>query len=117
YTSFTQEMGPLQIDGGNITVDVTVTNTGSVAGKEVVELYYNPPYSNGGIEKSTVNLVAFDKTDNLEPGASQTLTLTFTAEEMASYDTYGSGSWVLEEGDYIISLRSDSHTVIAEQTY
>lgn len=117
YTTFTQEMGPLQIDGGTITVDVTVTNTGSVAGKEVVELYYNPPYTNGGIEKSTVNLIAFDKTDILEPGASQTLTLTFTAEEMASYDTYGSGSWVLEEGDYIISLRSDSHTVIAEQTY
>jgi len=118
YTTFEQKMGPLQADGeGNISVDVTVTNTGSVAGKEVVELYYNPPYTNGGIEKSSVNLVAFDKTDLLEPGTSQTMTLTFTAEDMASYDTYNSGAWVLEAGDYIISLRSDSHTVIDEQTY
>lgn len=118
YTTFKQEMGQLQTDReGNLSVDVTVTNTGAVAGKEVVELYYSPPYTNGGIEKSSVNLAAFDKTDKLEPGASQTLTLTFKAEDMASYDTYGAGAWVLEEGDYIISLRSDSHTVLGEQTY
>ena len=117
YTSFTQEMGPLQEADGQISVDVTVTNTGSVAGKDVVELYYNPPYTNGGIEKSAVNLAAFDKTDLLEPGQSQTLTLTFAVEDMASYDTYGAGCYVLEAGDYQISLRTDSHNVVAEQTY
>ncbi|MGG3282233.1 glycoside hydrolase family 3 N-terminal domain-containing protein [Paenibacillus solani] len=118
YTTFKQEMGQLHTDeAGNISVDVKVTNTGSVAGKEVVELYYTPPYTNGGIEKASVNLVAFDKSNTLEPGDSQTLTLTFKAEDMASYDSYNAGSWVLEDGDYNITLRSDSHTVIAEQTY
>ena len=105
YTSFEQKMGDLNVDAdGNITVEVTVTNTGSVAGKEVVELYYNPPYINGGIEKSTANLIAFDKTELLEAGASETVTLSFTAEDMASYDTYNHGCYVLEAGDYICLL-------------
>lgn len=117
YTSFTQSMDNFSADENQITVDVTVTNTGSVAGKDVVELYYTPPYENGGIEKASVNLAAFDKTDLLEPGESQTLTLSFTIESMASYDTYGHGCYVLEEGEYVISLRSDSHTVIAEDIY
>ena len=56
YTSFTQEMGPISERNGTITFDVTVTNTGSVAGKDVVEVYYNPPYTNGGIEKASANL-------------------------------------------------------------
>src|SRR5699024_12457733 len=71
---------------GNISFDVTVTNTGDAAGKDVVEVYYNPPYTNGGIEKATANLVAFEKTETLEPGASETVTITFKAEDMASYD-------------------------------
>ena len=57
------------------------------AGKDVLEIYYNPPYTNGGIEKASANLIAFDKTDMLEPGASQTLTISFDVEDMASYDT------------------------------
>ncbi|SDH36850.1 glycoside hydrolase family 3 protein [Marvinbryantia formatexigens] len=117
YTTFEQEMGELEVTDDTISVDVTVTNTGSMAGKEVAELYYNPPYTNGGIEKSSVNLAAFDKTDLLEPGQSQTLTLAFNIEDMASYDTYGNGAWVLEEGTYEISLRSDSHTVIDTKEY
>ena len=118
YTSFTQQMGDLAVGGdGNISFDVTVTNTGSVAGKDVVEAYYNPPYTNGGIEKSSVNLVAFDKTDLLNPGESQTMTISFKAEDMASYDTTGTGGYVLEAGDYGISIRSDSHTIIAEKNY
>lgn len=117
YTSFKQEMGELKEADGVITVDVTVTNTGKVAGKDVVELYYNPPYYPNGIEKSSANLVAFDKTDLLEAGASQTLTLTFKAEDMASYDTYGKGCYVLEGGDYVVSINSDSHTVLDSKTY
>lgn len=110
-------MGELNVSGNTVSVDVTVTNTGSVAGKDVVELYYTPPYTNGGIEKASVNLVAFDKTDLLEAGVSQTLTLTFELEDMASYDTYGTGNYVLEAGDYEISLRTDSHTVVGAKTY
>jgi len=110
-------MGELQIAEDAISVDVTVTNTGDTAGKEVVELYYEPPYTNGGIEKASVNLAAFDKTDLLEPGQSQTMTLTFNIEDMASYDTYGEGAYVLEAGEYAVSLRSDSHSVIDAETY
>lgn len=118
YTTFSQEMGAVNKDAeGNISFDVTVTNTGSVAGKEVVEVYYNPPYTNGGIEKSSANLITFDKTDMLEPGASQTLTLSFTEEEMASYDVNGEGCYVLESGDYEISINSDAHNIIDSQTY
>ena len=117
YTSFTQEMGDITEKDGVLSVDVTVTNTGSVAGKDVVEVYFNPPYTNGGIEKATANLVAFDKTGMLEPGKSETLTLSWKVEDMASYDTYGKGCYVLEKGDYIISINSDSHNVIDSQTY
>ncbi|OUN06037.1 beta-glucosidase [Flavonifractor sp. An92] len=117
YTTFTQEMGAISESNGTITFDVTVTNTGDVAGKDVVQVYYNPPYTNGGIEKASANLIAFDKTDLLEPGASQTLTLSFSVEDMASYDTYGAGAYVLEAGDYVISINSDSHNIIDSQTY
>ena len=116
YTTFTQEMGPVSSDGTNITFDVTVTNTGDTAGKDVVEVYYNPPYTSGGIEKSAANLIAFEKTSLLDPGASETKTITFSLEEMASYDTYGKGCYVLEAGDYEISINFDAHNKIASDT-
>lgn len=118
YTTFSQEMGTLHTDSdGNITFDVTVTNTGSVAGKDVVEVYYNPPYINGGIEKASANLIAYEKTDMLEAGESQKITISFSIEDMASYDTNGTGCYVLEAGEYGISINSDSHTKLAEQIY
>lgn len=117
YTTFTQKMGELQVQDGAISVDVTVTNTGSVAGKDVVQVYFNPPYTNGGIEKATANLVAFGKTQTLEPGASETVTLTFKAEDMASFDSKQHGCYVLEQGDYVISINSDSHTILDSKTY
>lgn len=117
YTTFTQEMGAISEDNGTISFDVTVTNTGDVAGKDVVEVYYNPPYTNGGIEKASANLIQFEKTEVLQPGDSQTITVSFDAEDMASYDTYGAGCYVLEARDYQISINSDSHNVIDSQTY
>lgn len=117
YTNFTQEMGAISENDGTITFDVTVTNTGDAAGKDVVEVYYNPPYTNGGIEKASANLIQFEKTELLQPGDSQTITVSFDAEDMASYDTYGAGCYVLEAGDYQISINSDSHNVIDSQTY
>ena len=117
YTTFDWSGFSTSWDGDECTATVTVTNTGDAAGKDVVQVYYNPPYVSGGIEKASANLIAFDKTDLLEPGASQTLTISFDAEDMASYDTYGAGAYVLEAGDYVISINSDSHTVIASQTY
>lgn len=118
YTTFTQTMGDLKENGdGTITVDVTVTNTGDVAGKDVVELYFTPPYTNGGIEKAEVNLLDFAKTSLLEPGASETITFTFNEEDMASYDDQVNRAYVLEAGSYVISIRSDSHTVLDSRTY
>lgn len=113
YTDFEQEMGDITVADGQISFDVTVKNTGNVAGKDVVEVYYNPPYTNGGIEKATANLVEFAKSSTLEPGASEVITITFSEEDMASYDAKGAGCYVLEAGDYAISINSDSHNVIA----
>lgn len=116
YTTFSQEMGPVTFDGDTVSFDVTVTNTGDVAGKDVVEAYVNPPYTEGGIEKATANLVAYEKTGLLEPGESQTVTVSFDDDDMASYDYEGVRAYVLEAGDYVVSINSDSHNVISEQT-
>ena len=117
YTTFEQEMGPVTANGANITFDVTVTNTGATAGKDVVEVFVNPPYINGGIEKSVANLVQFAKTDLLPPGESQTINISFPIESLMSYDYESARAYVLEGGDYIISINSDSHNIIAQQTY
>ena len=121
YTSFSQEMTDFNADGNKVSFNVTVTNTGSVAGKDVVEVYYNPPYTNGGIEKASVNLVSFEKTDLLEPGQTQTISFEIPYEDMASYDSNkiktANGGYILEAGQYGISIRENSHTVIAEETF
>ena len=117
YTEFEQKMGELEEKDGQISVDVEVTNTGDVAGKDVVEVYYEPPYTNGGIEKSSANLIEFAKTDLLQPGETQTVTVTFSIEDMASYDENNAKAYVLEKGDYVISINSDSHTVLDQKTY
>lgn len=116
YTTFDQKIASFDDDGTTITVSVEVTNTGDTAGKDVVEVYYTPPYYNGGIEKSAVNLVEFGKTKMLKPGESDTVTVSFKYEDMASYDMDRNGCYVLEHGDYEISIRSDSHTVIEART-
>ena len=115
YTSFTQEMGAITETDDTISFDVTVTNTGDVAGKDVIEVYYNPPYTNGGIEKATANLITFEKTEELQPGDSQTINITFNKEDMSSYDSYNAAAYVLEAGDYGISIRANSHNIIDEQ--
>lgn len=117
YTEFEQKMGELEEKDGQISVDVEVTNTGDAAGKDVVEVYYKSPYTNGGIEKSSANLIEFAKTDLLQPGESQIVTVTFSIEDMASYDENNAKAYVLEKGDYIISINSDSHTVLDQKTY
>lgn len=117
YTEFEQKMGELEEKDGQISVDVEVTNTGDVAGKDVVEVYYKPPYTNGGIEKSSANLIEFEKTNLLQPGESQTVTVTFSIEDMASYDENNAKAYVLEKGGYVISINSDSHTVLDQKTY
>ena len=123
YTTFEQSITGYHDSGDTISVDVTVTNTGSVySGKDVVQLYYNAPYTDldieNKVEKPVANLIAFDKTKELAPGESQTLTLSFAKEDMASYCyTHANpdgtiGCYMLEAGDYEITLRNNSHDVL-----
>ena len=115
---------------GTLSVQVTVTNTGNYAGKDVVQLYYTAPYIEGGIEKAQVVLAAFAKTDTLYPASeagadkpnSQTLTLEIDVRDMASYDyadanENGFSGYELDAGTYTLSVRSDSHTAVAGATY
>ena len=128
YTSFSYEVTSSKADDSAInrndelSIKVKVTNTGSVKGKESVQLYYGAPYnSSSKIQKSKTNLIGFAKTDELEPGASQTLEVKANVEDMASYDDlkyYSStGSYVLENGQYNLSIRSDAHDVIKSYNY
>lgn len=124
YTTYQQELVSVTQRDGQVTAHVKVTNTGSMAGREVVQLYYTAPYTDvdiqNKIEKPAVNLIAFDKTGVLEPGASETVELIFSMEDMASYcythhNPDGTvGCYFLEDGDYVISLRANSHDAIDE---
>ncbi len=113
YTDFSWEVVGQEKGGvdGVITVDVKVTNTGSAAGKEVVQLYYSAPYIAGGVEKAEVVLGDFAKTKLLAPGESETVKLTLPVEDMASYDYNTSKAYLLDAGDYRLTLRTDSHHV------
>jgi len=117
YTTFAWEVTDTQAGDvdGEIAVTVDVTNTGDVAGRDVVELYYSAPYTPGGIEKSEVVLGGFAKTGTIEPGATESVTITMAVEDMASYDYLNERAYVLEAGDYDITVQTDSHT-IAEGT-
>lgn len=117
YTDFEQKIAGFETTDTGFELRVDVTNTGDAAGKEVVEVYYHPPYTDGGIEKAAVNLIDFAKTKTLEPGETETVTFSVAKEDMASFDTYGHGCYVLEAGAYEISIRSDAHTMIDERTY
>nr|MBR4280510.1 glycoside hydrolase family 3 protein [Clostridia bacterium] len=127
YTTFEWELvgasqTAITAPNQNIAVEVKVTNTGDVAGKEVVQLYATTPYYNGGIEKAHVVLVGFAKTDMLQPGESDTVYVEFTAQDMASFDwndanNNGFTGYELEHGDYIISARYDSHNEALSVTF
>ncbi len=123
YTSFEWKMDNVaataDVEGANqtITMRVWVKNTGTVAGKDLVQVYVNPPYTNGGIEKASANLVGYAKTDLLQPGESQVVTVQFTAQDMSSFDwndANGDGhkGYELEAGDYIISINKNSHEIV-----
>ena len=128
YTEFTQEITSVSTDTldpeGEFTIEVTVTNVGDVAGKNTVQLYVTVPYTDydieNGVEKAEVALTTYGKTGTLEPGESEVITLTVTAEDIASYDTsYDNGdgtygAYMLDGGEYVFSIRSDAHTALDE---
>lgn len=117
YTTFDQKMtmsGALDGTGSKLTFDVTVTNTGAAAGKDVVELYVTLPYIAGGIEKSRVQLVDFAKTPLLAPGESASVTFTVDPYDLASYDcndANGNGhiGYELDPGEYTFYIAKNSH--------
>jgi beta-glucosidase len=120
YTSFEQKIdkieGDLNSSSGQVKITVTTTNVGNVAGKDVIELYVNKPYTSGGIEKSYVELVDYAKSGTLKKGESYTVTFTVDAYDLASYDyndANGNGfsGYELENGDYTFYVSSDSHVV------
>jgi beta-glucosidase len=119
YTNFEQEVvdGTLDWSDTEVSVDVKVTNTGALEGKDVIQLYFSAPFT-GKIEKSHVDLIAFEKTDMIKPGESETVTLTFKVEDMAVYDHHkeynSNGAYVLEQGEYKLLLMENSHEVIEE---
>ena len=97
-------------------VTVTVTNAGAVAGKETVQVYSQAPYTDydkaNGVEKASVNLVGFAKTDILEPGDSATVTVYVDKRDLASYDTYGAGTYILDAGTYYLAVATDAHDAV-----
>ena len=117
YTTFEQSIADYKTTDSAIEMTVEVKNTGAMAGKDVVQVYYTAPYTVGGIEKSHVVLAGFAKTGLLQPGASEKVTVTFAPEEMASYDETGAKAYVLEAGTYQIKLMSNAHEVIDQREY
>lgn len=123
YTSFKWEVTGRSPGQGttvgrktDFSIRVKVTNTGKVAGRDVVQLYCAPPYTKGGIEKSAAVLVAYEKTRLLKPGETQEISLSFSMDDVASYDYSdadgdGFAGYELERGEYVVELRRDAHTV------
>ena len=111
YTAFDYSEAAVQTDGETVTATVKVTNSGSFPGKEVVQLYASAP--EGKLDKPVKELKAFAKTAKLAPGESQTLTLSFPASELSSWDE---GGWVLDKGSYRILLGASSADIRAQLT-
>ena len=119
YTSFEySDMSYKYIkDNDKFEIKVTVKNTGTkYSGKETVQIYGQSPYTEydklNGVEKASVQLVGFAKTKILNPGESQTLTIYVDKRELASFDTYGYGTYILEAGDYYLTAATDAHNAV-----
>lgn len=117
YTSFDRQLIGSSTSGGKITAKVKVINTGKRSGKDVVQLYYSAPYYVGGLEKSAICLGGFAKTRLLAPGESETVTVSFDINDMASYDRADRQAWVLEKGEYKIYAASDIREHYGKFTY
>lgn len=112
YTDFEWAISDHTFDADTMTVDVDVENVGDVAGKDVVQLYYSAPYIQGGVEKSAIELAGYAKTKQLEPGETETVTITFATRDMASYDMNDKEAFVLDAGNYEIKLGKNVHDIV-----
>ena len=124
YTTFEQTLDNLNVDLENetVTANVTVKNTGSVAGKDVVQLYVSLPYTDydkeHGVEKAAIQLLDYGKTAELAPGASETVTITADMQNMASWDSTADnavgtkGCYILDAGDYYFTIGNGAHEAV-----
>lgn len=116
YTTFDQTLDSVEVTDDTVAVTVTVTNTGDVAGKSVVQVYAQTPYGDyekeNLVEKSAIQLVNFDKTDVLEPGESETVTIECDKYLLASYDYTNTQGYIMSEGDYYISVGDNAHDAL-----
>ena len=116
YTSFAWSDYATSWNGSTCTATVTVKNTGDAAGKDVVELYAQSPYTDydktNGVEKASVDLVGYAKTSELAPGESETVTITFDESQLAAYDSTGAKTYVLDAGTYYVTAATDSHAAV-----
>ena len=119
YTTFSETVNSVNVDFSKqtVTAEVTVKNEGEVAGKHAVQLYVSVPYTQGGIEKSAIQLIGYEKTGLLEKGGSETVTITADFQYFASYDNEyehhnTKGAYVLDEGEYIFSVGNGAHDAL-----
>lgn len=116
YTDFVQEIRSIDVKDDVITAEVKVTNIGDRAGKDVVQLYVQSPYTEydktNGVEKSAIQMVNFEKTDVLEPGESQTVSMKMDLYNICSYDTYGKQTWILDDGSYYFAIGASAHDAL-----
>lgn len=128
YTTFSQEIvkSDIKLEAHKQnSITVRVTNDGNVAGKGVVQVYMEAPYnqdtslgiSGVGLEKAKVVLVGFGKTDTLAPKGSEEITIEFSTDDLASYDEFGKGTYVLEKGDYTFHVSPNAHGWADEEAY
>lgn len=112
YTTFAQTLDDVTVDGDTATLTATVTNTGSRSGKDVVEVYVQAPYIQGGLEKASVRLCGYSKTDALEPGKSQTMTIQIDLHDVASYDADNKQAYLLDAGSYYFAIGNGAHEAV-----
>lgn len=116
YTDFTWSDYSIKKADGGFDISVKVTNTGKTAGKDVVQLYMQSPYTDydkaNGIEKASVELVGYAKTDTLKAGASETVTVHVDQESMKTYDSAGEGTYIMDAGDYYLAVGTDAHNAL-----
>ena len=118
YTQFAYSDMTMRYDSAadQFVIDVTVTNTGKVAGKETVQIYSQSPYTDydkqNNVEKASATLCGFDKTDMLAPGESQTLTIAVDKRDLASYDAYGAQTYILDDGTYYLTAARNAHDAV-----
>ncbi len=116
YTSFEKDILAINVENDVVTVRVTVENTGNITGKDVIQIYSNPPYT-GEVEKATANLVSFLKTNDMTPGQSDVYSIDIPLEDFAAYDYKHEGAYILDAGEYHVELKDNSHDLLDTMSF